>query len=241
MVDAVVVMVDGRAKVLQRTGHRDHTLLLGLLDARPDLVLRSPGADRQQRLLLVTRPGAGGPAYRTLLERVYVDNEAVPVLVGVQAHAGGDALLQLLDRVARDLAHCRGQLRELTRTLHENDDEAALLVRALGWRSGPEAFWERVEANLVRDRVRVVLVTDRLPDELTRMVEFLDGQLRDVDVRAVELSLYGSGPVSALVPRSTSNGASGHRARHVAPPAELSGVVTQGAPGRHRRSFGGEH
>jgi hypothetical protein len=234
--DAVVVMVDGRAKVLQRTGHRDHTLLLGLLDARPELVLRSPTADRHQRLLLVARPGAGGPAYRTLLERVYVDSDAVPLLVGVQADASGDALLQLLDRVARDLAHCRGgRLRELTRMAHEGDDEAALLVRALGWQSGPDSFWEKVESNLARDRVRVILVTDRLPDDLTRMVEFLDGQLRDVEVRAVELSLYGSGPVSALVPRSTHAGATGHRARHLAPPAGLSGVGAQTAPGRHRR------
>ena len=45
-----------------------------------------------------------------------------------------------------------------------------------------------------------------MPDELTRIVEFLDGQLRDVEIRAVEVSLYGSGQVSALVPRSTRSG-----------------------------------
>ncbi len=236
--DAVVVMVDGRAKVLQRTCHRDHQLLLGMLDARPDLVLRSPTAGRQQRLLLVTRPGVGGSTYRPLLERVYVDDEAVPLLVGVQTQAGAESLLQLLDRVARDLPHCRrGRLRELARVVHEDDDEAALLVRTLGWRSDPDAFWEKVDANLARDRVQVVLVADRVPAELTRVVEFLDEQLRDVEVRAVELSLYGSGPVSALVPRTTGAGPTAHRPRHVAPPPELSGLATQGGPGRHRRRY----
>ena len=42
-----------------------------------------------------------------------------------------------------------------------------------------------------------------MPEEVTRTVEFLDAQLRDVEIRAVEVSLFGSGEVFAFVPGRT--------------------------------------
>jgi hypothetical protein len=229
----VVVMVDGRAKVLQRSRHCDDELLRQLLDHRPDLVLRAATASDHPRLLLVARratPSGATEPNVPALERVYIDSQGVPLLVGVQANtdapADRDALMLLLDRVAVELPQWRGGwLRELARATHGHRDEAELLRLALDWREDPEAFWARVEANLSRDRVRIVLVVDQLPDELTRIVEFLDWQLREVDVRAVEVSLYGSGQVCALVPRSTRSGSASQRPR----PA----LATEG---RHRLS-----
>ncbi|HET6938326.1 MAG TPA: hypothetical protein VFI19_06965 [Nocardioides sp.] len=229
----VVVMVDGRAKVLQKAGHFDHELLRRVLDHRPDLVLGPATSGDHPRLLLVARRATptgttepGGP----VLERVYVDSQGVPLLVGVQASADvpadGEVLMRLLDRVAVELPQWRGGwLRDQARVTHGNRDAAELLRVALGWRADPDAFWVRVESNLSRDRVRIVLVVDRLPDELTRVVEFLDWQLREVDVRAVEVSLYGSGQVCALVPRSTRAGSGSQRYRPVLE-----------AEGRHRLS-----
>lgn len=238
MDDGVVVMVDGRAKVLQRTCRRDDELLRSLLRTRPDLVLGAACPGDRRRLLLVTDSDVPP------LQRVYVDSEAVPLLVGVQAAghdlADGDVLLRLLDRVTLELPPWRhGRLRELTGATHGDRDEAELLTGALGWRADPDAFWARVESNLSRDRVRIVLVTDRMTDELTRIVEFLDGQLRDVEIRAVEVSLYGSGQVSALVPRSTRPGASAPAARHLETPPGMTALAEHSvhgadAPGRHR-------
>jgi hypothetical protein len=233
MNDGVVVMVGGRAKVLQRTCHRDDKLLRQLLDHSPDLVLRPTTAGDRERLLLVARRATPtGPADQDVpaLERVYVDSQGVPLLVGVQATAEApaesDVLMRLLDRVAVELPQWRdGWLRGLARVTHGDRDESEVLGQALGWRADPDAFWARVEANLSRDRVGIVLVVDRLADELTRVVEFLDGQLREVEVRAVEVSLYGSGQVCALVPRSTRTGStSPHRRPALA------------AEGRHRLS-----
>jgi hypothetical protein len=237
MGDGVVVMVDGRVKVLQRTEHRDDELLCKLLRTRPDLVVGAATQGDRRRLLLVTDTDVAP------LQRVYVDSEAVPLLVGVQAagqHRAECVLLRLLDRVALELPPWRhGRLRELARATHDDRDEAELLTRTLDWQADPDTFWARVDSNLLRDHVRIVLVTDRVPDELTRIVEFLDGQLRDVEVRAVEVSLYGSGPVTALVPRSTRSGSAASGARHVAPPPGMAALVDQtvsgpGGPGRHR-------
>ncbi len=237
MVDGVVVMVDGRVKMLQRTGHPDDELLCSLLHLRPDLVLGAATPGDQRRVLLVT------DSDHPPLQRVYVDSEAVPLIVGVQAandRADGDVLLRLLDRVALELPAWRhGRLRELAAATHDDRDEAELLTRALDWRADPDTFWARVESNVARDRVRIVLVADRVPDELTRLVEFLDGQLRGVEVRAIEVSLYGSGQVSALVPRSTRPGPAAYGARHVKPSPGLTALAARAAPGadgpgRHR-------
>jgi hypothetical protein len=238
MGDGVVVMVDGRVKMLQRTGHPDDELLRSLLQTRPDLVLGAASPGDRRRVLLVTDSDVPP------LQRVYVDSEAVPLIVGVQAadddRADGDVLLRLLDRVALELPAWRhGRLRELAGATHDDGDEAELLTRALDWRADPDTFWARVESNLSRDRVRIVLVTDRVPDELTRIVEFLDGQLRDVEVRAVEVSLFGSGQVSVLVPRSTRPCSTALGASPVQPPPDLTDLTAQATPGpdgpgRHR-------
>ncbi len=191
-----------------------------------------------RRLLLVTDTDAHP------LQHVYVDSEAVPLLVGVQS-AGPDrtddeVLLRLLDRVAVELPRWRhGRLRELVGATHGDRDEARLLAKALDWTADPAAFWARVESNLSRDRVRIVLVTDRVSDELTRVVEFLDGQLRDVELGAVEVSLYGSGQVSVLVPRGTRRGPTVLEARHDdpqpgPPPVAARAAPNTDRPGRHR-------
>jgi hypothetical protein len=238
MGDGVVVMVDGRAKVLQRACHPDDELLRSLLRTRPDLVLGAAAPGDRRRLLLVTDTDVPP------LQRVYVDSEAVPLLVGVQTTGrdwgDGDVLLRLLDRVALELPPWRqGRLRRQARATHHDRDEAELLTQALDWRADPDTFWSRVESNLAREHVRIVLVTDRMPDELIRVVEFLDARLPDVEVRAVEVSLYGAGSVSALVPRATRPGSAAPGARHEQPPPELTALAARAAPGadgpgRHR-------
>ena len=238
MDDDVVVMVDGEVKVLQKGAHHDDEPLRRLLDTRPELLLRSAQEDDDQHLLLVSSRTTADELTdqgAVPLERVYVDGQGVPVLVAVQvathSPADGNVLLRLLDRVAAQLPRWRnGRLRELVLLTHGYRDEADLLASALAWRGGAGAFWGRVESHLARDHVRIILVADELPDELTRAVEFLDAQLRDVEMHAIEVSLFGSGEVFALVPRRRSGGSAQLAARHSAPRAELPPLPQRTAP-----------
>jgi hypothetical protein len=66
----------------------------------------------------------------------------------------------------------------------------------------PEEFWNAVEGRLAAGQVRLLFVADRIPLELRAVVEFLNRQMRQADVYAVELAQYRSGSgMRVLVPR----------------------------------------
>jgi hypothetical protein len=64
----------------------------------------------------------------------------------------------------------------------------------------PDDFWNMVRANLRDGKVRMLFVADRIPPELRRIVEFLNGQLNRAEVLAVEVRQYLGGGVKTLVP-----------------------------------------
>jgi hypothetical protein len=64
-----------------------------------------------------------------------------------------------------------------------------------------EIFWTAVSENLQKGRVRLRFVADELPRELKRIIEFLNGQMPDVDVLGVEIPQYIGDTFKALVPR----------------------------------------
>ncbi|MGI5144354.1 hypothetical protein [Streptomyces sp. CA-106110] len=71
----------------------------------------------------------------------------------------------------------------------------------LGERS-PEEFWATVEERLAAGQMRLLFVADRIPLELRAIVEFLNRQMRQTDVYAIELTQYrGNGDLRVLVPR----------------------------------------
>ena len=55
-----------------------------------------------------------------------------------------------------------------------------------------ESFFDRVHENLQAGRVRLVFVADEVPDELQRIVEFLNTQMSPAQVFAVEVKQYAS-------------------------------------------------
>src|SRR5262249_2401029 len=71
----------------------------------------------------------------------------------------------------------------------------------LGGASEPQDFWEQVDANFSAGRIKMVFVADTIPQELARIVEFLNEQMK-ADVRAIELSWFESEDgTTALTPR----------------------------------------
>lgn len=64
-----------------------------------------------------------------------------------------------------------------------------------------DAFWDDVATHLAAKRLRLLFVADEIPDELARVVEFLNEQMPNIEVLAVEIKQFRGGSGQILVPR----------------------------------------
>ena len=182
-----------------------------LLAEHPELLdgeQMRPGAPR--RWILVTReqgiPDTAGAAARWSLDHLVIDQDATPTLVEVKRGANSEVrrnvVGQMLDYAARAPQVSADELR---RTFEDRPDAEERLAHLLGDEE-PDAdeFWEDVARNLAAKRLRLLFVADSIPDELRRVVEFLNEQMRDVEVLAVEIKQFcgkGESTTQTFVPR----------------------------------------
>ncbi|MER7403416.1 hypothetical protein ABT373_13240 [Streptomyces sp. NPDC000070] len=164
------------------------------------------------RLVLVAREmgvptsAESGPAY--WLDHLFVDADGVPTLVEVKRASDTrirrEVVGQMLDYAANGARYWPGPL--LQRSFEETCvADGRSLEEAYGELLGdrsPEEFWTTVEERLAAGQMRLLFVADRIPLELRAIVEFLNRQMRQTDVYAVELTQYrGDGDLIVLVPR----------------------------------------
>lgn len=140
---------------------------------------------------------------RFSLDYLFVDADAMPILVVVtrstDTRVRREAIGRVLDLAANGApGWSASQLRTALTATHGN------AARALAaWRRGAtpdlDDFFARVEDNLHRGRLRLVLATDVIPDELRRVVGFLDEQLDHTRLYALELPRPAPTPGEAAV------------------------------------------
>ncbi|WP_037826620.1 hypothetical protein [Streptomyces sp. NRRL B-1347] len=170
---------------------------------------------RPLRLVLVAREmgvatsADSGPTY--WLDHLFVDADGVPTLVEVKratdTRIRREVVGQMLDYAANGARYWPAAL--LQRSFEETckADGRSLgeaYAELLGEDSerSPEVFWAMVEERLAAGQMRLLFVADRIPLELRAIVEFLNRQMRQADVYAVELNQYrGEGDLKVLVPR----------------------------------------
>lgn len=192
---------------MQERPYEAERLLQALLADHPEL-LSEDGA----RLLLVRREAALSEPSEGIaagwLDHLFLDDRAVPVLVEVKrssdARLRRDVVGQMLDYAA-NAAACwpSDRLRAwFAETCRAEDPDAAVLA-AFANVEDPEAYWADVQTNLQAGRMRLVFVADMIPPHLRRIVEFLDRQMQQAEVLAVEVKQYVDerDEVQTLVPR----------------------------------------
>ena len=86
------------------------------------------------------------------------------------------------------------------------NEDPDLLIEAVSPGNDAEEFWKQVEQNLRSGHVRMVFVADRLPEELVRVIEFLNEQMSPAEVLGVEVQQFTDGDTRVLVPRRRCDG-----------------------------------
>jgi hypothetical protein len=169
--------------------------------------------DAPRRFRLVGREAAlpddqdGGG--RWSVDHLFLDQDSVPTLVEVKRSSDSrirrEVVGQMLDYAANGVVYWPlEQLRGLfvRQCERDDDDPDTVILELAGEETDVEDFWGRVEENLRVGRVRMVFVSDEIPRELRRVVEFLNGQMNPAEVIAIEVKQYvGADGTKTLVPR----------------------------------------
>jgi hypothetical protein len=186
--------------------YQAETVLQTLLAEHPEML-----TDDGSRLLLVRREAALSDRAESLnagwLDHLFVDRHAVPVLVEVKRSSDTrlrrDVVGQMLDYAANAAACWSDEtLRAWCAQSCRTDDLDRALQTIFPELDEPERFWADVQTNLTAGRMRLVFVADAIPLHLRRIVEFLNAQMRQADVIAVEVKQYvdDTGQVQTFVP-----------------------------------------
>jgi hypothetical protein len=204
---------------LEETGYMTESVLQGFLAEYPDLL---PGdqidPENPRRWLLVARemgvPGDVTETGRWSLDHLFLDQDGMPTFVeckrAIDTRSRREVVAQMLDYAANGIEYwSMDRLRQAAAETAQSrgkslDDE---IVRLLGEDEDDtdvEEYWEYVETNLRNRRVRLVFVADSTPRELRRLVEFLNEEMANVEVLAVEIKQFqreDDEGQKALVPR----------------------------------------
>lgn len=209
-VDELITMVE--------TNYDSEMTLQGLLASYPDLLPGdqiNPEAPRQW--LLIKRelgiPMGQGETDLLSLDHLFLDQDGIPTFVeckrATDTRTRREVVAQMLDYASNGTEYwpmdrLRQAAAETARTQDKSLDEE--LSRFLGGtpegQTDIEAYWQLVERNLRDGRVRLIFVSDEIPRELRRLVEFLNTKMADVEVLAVEIKQFLSqDEQKAMVPR----------------------------------------
>lgn len=212
MAEIFIIQPDGTLVPMHQRDYESENLLQKLLADYPALLAGDqvdPGSPRHW--LLVQRefpvPDSDTAGSRWSLDHLFLDQEGVPTLVEVKRAADTrirrEVVGQMLDYAANAVKYW--PVEEIRRTFEESlasterDPDDA--IRDLTGDDDPENFWHAVKTNLQAGRVRMLFVADSIPDELRRIVEFLNEQMDPAEVLAIEIKQFANDSLTTLVPR----------------------------------------
>ena len=206
---------DGNIEPLQEKAFDLEDDLQALIAEHPELLdgeQMRPGDPR--RWLLISREKgiaeAAGEGARWTLDHLLVDQDARPTLAEVKRGWNPEIRRTVVGQVLEYAAHASvtwtaGELRETFErgAKDRGSDPQEELARLLRTDTEPDAdeFWDNVATNLAANRLRLLFISDRIPDELARVVTFLNEQMLDIEVLAVEIKRFQGETNQTLVPR----------------------------------------
>ena len=173
-------------------------ILQQLLADHPQLLAGSEiDPDDPRRFMLVRREA---PVANLSLDHLFVDQDAIPTLVetkrGEDTRGRREVVAQMLDYAANAATQWKAEaLRQwhVQRCLTGGVDPAADLAAIEHSLGDDDAFWARAGENLLAGNVRLIFISDTIPDGLQVIVEFLNERMTPTEVLAIEVRQFLAG------------------------------------------------
>jgi hypothetical protein len=204
---------DDRLVEMREQPYDSEDMLQALLEKHPSLLAGDQVKGvASRRWLLVAReaslpaePEAGG---RWSVDHLFLDQDAVPTLVEVKRSTDTrirrEVVGQMLDYAANAVVYWPiERLRAEFEASREarGDDPDQIVREHIADDRAVEDFWGQANTNLRAGRIRLVFVADELPQELQRIIEFLNVQMSPAEVIGIEVRQYVGEGLKTLVPR----------------------------------------
>ena len=199
-----VITKEGNISVMQENPYDSEDALQQLLANYPDLLAGDQiSPEEPRRWLHISReigvPGEEDTADRWSLDHLFVDQDGIPTFV--ECKRASDTRLrrqvvaQMLDYAANATEYWPlDKLRQsAVETAPQRSTDLDTKIQDLLQSEEPDAiefFWQNIEQNLRTGQVRLLFVSDTIPRELRRIVEFLNGQMDRTEVLAIEVKQY---------------------------------------------------
>lgn len=213
MAEIFVIRDNDTLVPLSQQPYASEDLLQSLLARYPGLLVGDqidPASPR--KWLLIHReidvPDRAEGQGRWSLDHLFLDQDGVPTLVEVKRSSDTrirrEVVGQMLDYAANAVKHWPA---EFVRTEFETAcavsgrEPSEVLMESLAIEGDIDQFWQTVKTNLQAGRIRMLFVADEIPEELKRVVEFLNEQMDPAEVLAVEIKQYAGPSLQTLVPR----------------------------------------
>jgi len=201
--------VDGQLQPMHEEFFSSEDRLQELVANHPSLL----GGDQitpedHRRFILVGREqgiaDVVGGSNRWALDHLFIDQDAVPTLVEAKRSTNSEIRRSVVGQMMDYAAHATQSwnVSEIRRAFEERSpDPEGDLAQLLQAEPDADKFWDDVEINLRAARMRLLFVADGIPDELARVVEFMNQQMAGIEVLAVEIKQFRGAAGSTLVPR----------------------------------------
>jgi hypothetical protein len=203
MTDGLFYLGDSGLVSMRVAPYDAEAVLQELIEKHPDLLAGGQMAPEDpRRWLLIKReqpvPDTALSNGRFSVDHLFVDQDAVPTLVEVKRSSDTrirrEVVGQMLDYAANGVRYWPAASLQSAFTATQEACGADPATSVAELRNDPdctvEHFFAEVETNLRAGRLRLVFVADVVPDELRRIVEFLNEQMSQTDVFAVEVKQY---------------------------------------------------
>jgi hypothetical protein len=205
-----LIQDNGELVEMNEEPYNSEDLLQALLASYPALLAGNqidPNAPR--KWLFIEReasvPSIEGAGGRWSADHLFLDQDAIPTIVEVKRSSDTrirrEVVGQMLDYAANaDVYWPADRLRErFAKTHGEGADDK--LSEFLDDQLTADQFWQLANKNLQDRNIRLLFVADEIPPELQRIVEFLNEQMDQTEVLAIEIKQFVGRGQTGLVPR----------------------------------------
>ena len=208
----VYLVNDDQLVAMERTLYDAEAVLQGLLARDARLLGGAASGEASMRRWVHIQnelPVRGASGQQWSADNIFIDDEAVPTVVEVKRSTNTqlrrEVVGQLLEyvtnlRAGTSADDLRSRFEDAARA--RDEDPEAALQHGLRITMSADEYWAAVGENLARGRIRGFVVADEIPEELRRIIEYLNDQLGDSRFLALEVPQFSASiGVTTLVPQ----------------------------------------